>query len=336
MLAYSLQHFDDANFAVSQYFNVALQQHHTAQQLLRQVFPDDWHRRKVLDFACGYGRHVRFLVLAHPPAQVWASEIQQDAVAYVAHEFGVHGLASQVDPEQFVTPYRFDFIWVASLFSHLPEARFHGWLKRLIELLAPGGVLCFSVHDVSVAPPNVDIPGSGIAFFRMSEIDELDRDVYGTTYVTPEFVRKAANGAAGDSCACLRFPRALANQQDLYVVTKESNPVLQRLSLRKGAWGWADIVKLSRNGELNVIGWAASLDHGRLGVVEIRIDDRIHECPIDMAREDVNRAIGWEGPMGFSFTTVNCSREIFLEVSASSESTEPALIYAGALRSPAA
>jgi alkanesulfonate monooxygenase SsuD/methylene tetrahydromethanopterin reductase-like flavin-dependent oxidoreductase (luciferase family) len=42
---------------------------------------------------------------------------------------------------------KFDFIWVASLFSHLSGPLFDAWLAKLSDSLSPRAVLCFSVHD---------------------------------------------------------------------------------------------------------------------------------------------------------------------------------------------
>ena len=82
MLQHSLRHLHEVNRSLSQYFNVALQQHNAAQQVFRRVLgaPNAMHR--LLDFACGYGRLLRFLTLCVPPTQIWASEIQRDAVEH--------------------------------------------------------------------------------------------------------------------------------------------------------------------------------------------------------------------------------------------------------------
>ncbi|MGO9954693.1 MAG: hypothetical protein ACLP50_01710 [Solirubrobacteraceae bacterium] len=45
------------------------------------------------------------------------------------------------------TSRRFDLVFVASPFTYLPDRAFGAWLSKLWELVAPGGVLAFSVHD---------------------------------------------------------------------------------------------------------------------------------------------------------------------------------------------
>ena len=52
MLRHSLK-FWDVNRSVSQYYNVALQQHHAAQQVRHALFGEPRADFTVLDFACG-------------------------------------------------------------------------------------------------------------------------------------------------------------------------------------------------------------------------------------------------------------------------------------------
>jgi SAM-dependent methyltransferase len=87
MLLHSLRHHGDAQVALSQYYNVALQQYNAARQILRGLFASE-ERIEILDFACGYGRLLRFLSLMTPPSDIHASDIQPDAVAFVTQQFG--------------------------------------------------------------------------------------------------------------------------------------------------------------------------------------------------------------------------------------------------------
>src|SRR5262249_26312352 len=111
MLLHSLNYFHEVNYSLSQYFNIALQQHNAAQQILRLLFGVRLEHLRILDFACGYGRLLRFLTLSMPPARIWASDIQTDAVDFVIEQFGVHGVASHCDPRRFDAGRKFDFIW---------------------------------------------------------------------------------------------------------------------------------------------------------------------------------------------------------------------------------
>jgi SAM-dependent methyltransferase len=199
MLLHSQRQHRDAGAAFSQYFNIALQQHAAARQLMRAAFGADVNDVDVLDFACGYGRLLRFLSLSVDPRRIWASDLQTEAVDFVRDAFGVQPLASHEDPARFEPGRRFDVIWVASLFSHLPEPLFHAWLARLVALLTPRGVLCFSVRDASLLPERSALPASGLAYARESENADLATEIYGTAYASEAFVRDALRAATRDA-----------------------------------------------------------------------------------------------------------------------------------------
>ena len=337
MLTHSLQHHRDAGAALSQYFNIALQQYGAAQQVMRGYFGAVDPTVTVLDFACGYGRLLRFLSRAVPRTHLWASELQLDAVAFVAGEFDVQVLASHADPTRFDPVERFDFIWVASLFSHLPETLFHAWLEKLVSLLTPCGVLCFSVRDGALLPPSRVLPESGILYDGCSENADLDAEIYGTTYASERFVRAAVRRALPGDAVCVRLPKALAHEQDLYVVTNDSTRDLSDVSkFRRGPWGWVDRRQLSVAGELELEGWAASLDDGQIDHVEIVVNGVRHRCNTDRPRGDVRDAFGDDrlAASGWKFV---CDlgpgvREAFVEVGAYTARDESALLFAGIIR----
>ena len=335
MFTHSLEHHRDLGAALSQYFAISLQRFSVVRQLLDALYGDQVRRLRVLDFACGYGRLLRFLGAVVPSRQTWASDIQVDAVAYVAETFGVHGIVSHADPTRFDPKQRFDVIWVASLFSHLPEPLFHAWLARLLDLLAPEGVLCFSVRDASQLPADVKMPAAGFLYATQSENAELDSAIYGTAYASESFVRDALVRIAPDM-PCVRLPRALANEQDLYVVAREKDRDLSVVpEVRRGPWGWVDIRRLGRNGAIDVQGWAASLDDGDVQRVQLTLDGTRVDVRTGIARSDVAAALddsrlahsGWSHQCAVPEVTAS----VVLQVEALSERGEHALLYAGTL-----
>ena len=339
MLLHSLKHHRDANASFAQYFNVALQQHDAAQQVLRALFPGRSDQVSVLDFACGYGRLLRFLSLGLPRVNLHAAEVQPEALDFVCARFGVKGHASPGTPEQFQPGRTFQFIWVASLFSHLPAAPFDAWLARLVDCLAPDGVLCFSVHDECLVPPGHVFPDSGFLFWAQSENDGLDTASYGTTYVNEAHVAGAIARACGPGHPYVRLPRGLAHEQDLYVVAADPARDLSALSgFRRGPWGWADERTLSDDGELHLRGWAASIDDGALDAVEITVDGVLHRCPTGLPREDVGRVFadarldtsGWE----FRHVPPRGEGPVRVVVTARTPADERALIFAGQFERP--
>ena len=340
MLLHSLKHFHEINKPLSQYFNVALQQHHAAQQILRHFFPAPPETLKVLDFACGYGRLLRFLSLSIPPENIWAAEIQEEAVNFVVSEYGVNGLLSETDPAGFNPAQRFDFIWVASLFSHLPEPLFRAWVGKLHSLLSPRGVLCFSVHDECLLPAGSPLPPGGIHFVPHSENADLDTCTYGTTYVGESFVSRAIGESVQQpDHPYFRIPRGLANEQDLYVVPANATTDLSGLSgFRHGPWGWVDGIEVSDAGSLEMHGWIASLDDGPLETVSISVDGQVTRVPTGEARPDVARVLGDERLHGsgwrFKGALAPGRDSVFVQVSGSTARNEKTLLYAGFVAVP--
>jgi len=333
MLDFSLRHHQDAALSVSQYFAVALQQYHTMRQISRRVFGERRDLR-VLDFACGYGRLLRFLVHSLPKEQIWASDIQVDAVDYVRDRFGVHAVPSTAAPEDFELDRRFDMIWVASLFSHLPEPLFQRWLKRLSELLAPGGILCFSTHGEGLLPAGVELPPSGFQYQTVSENDGLSADIYGTTHVSKAYVARALKGVFGQDLRWRHFHKLLAAEQDVYIAAfGDTGPDLDGLEeFRRGPRGWLDQRQRQAEG-LHLRGWAASIDDAELECVEIEWAGQRLRLRPDEARPDVAEVFGDPRLEQSGFTCTlpwpSGAESGYLVVSAISRRSERGLVFAG-------
>lgn len=333
MLDFSLRHHQDAALSVSQYFAVALQQYHTMRQISIRAFGDRKDLR-VLDFACGYGRLLRFLIHSIPREQIWASDIQSDAVNYVSERFGIHSIASTAQPEDFQIDQCFDMIWVASLFSHLPEPLFQGWLIRLRNLLTPDGVLCFSTHGDSMLPVDLEMPESGFRYVGGSENDDLSPEIYGTTEVTRDYVDRSLRKVFGDDVRSRYFRKLLAAEQDVYIATSaESGPDLSNFEeFRRGPRGWLDVMR-RQNGELHLEGWAASIDDGTLRRLEIEFNSEYTVLTPSEPRPKVAEALG-DPRMhhcGFSCTLPwpPDTDSAYLVISAVSRQGERGLVFAG-------
>jgi SAM-dependent methyltransferase len=100
----------------------------------------------LLDFACGYGRALRFFRAAFPDARLVACDIARDAVDFCAAEFGAVPVYSHEDPAAIELPGPFDVIWVGSLFTHVPEHRWLELLDLLASVLSDQGLLVFTVQ----------------------------------------------------------------------------------------------------------------------------------------------------------------------------------------------
>jgi SAM-dependent methyltransferase len=100
----------------------------------------------ILDFPCGHGRVLRNLKAAYPAASLTACDIDRDGVDFCASTFGARSVYSDEDLGDVQLGGGFDLIWVGSLFTHLPHARWPAFLEFLADRLAPEGLLVFTTH----------------------------------------------------------------------------------------------------------------------------------------------------------------------------------------------
>ncbi|HEX4954334.1 MAG TPA: class I SAM-dependent methyltransferase [Thermoanaerobaculia bacterium] len=247
---------------------------------------------RLLDFASGFGRVTRLLVRHLPPERVSIAEIVPEAVHFQAERFGVHALASARHPDDFSCGERFDAIFVTSLFTHLPAPSFRAWLGRLAFLLAPGGMLVFTTHDASLRRTDGPFPEEGLLFESVSESRTLETSDYGSTWVSEDFVRRAAR-EADPELACHRIPRGILHHQDLYVLLKPPLPELGTPAFVGDPEGMVEQVSLAADGQLRLQGWAFDPGWGdAVTVVRVLLDrEPIGECRAFGRRRDVARAL---------------------------------------------
>ena len=174
-----------------------------------------------LEFACGFGRFTRHLIRHIDPLKITVSDVYRDAVDFQKETFMVDGFYSSFDPESVLIAKKYEVIFVASLFSHLPHKTWMPWLKMLYDSLSHDGLLIFSTHsEACMADPTL-MPASGFLYLNMSESNSHSFDDYGTTYVTNEFVTNAITKEIGE--IALRFPKELWGYQDVYSIRKTKN-----------------------------------------------------------------------------------------------------------------
>jgi SAM-dependent methyltransferase len=296
MLGFLVDTFQgDRDRALFAYFRSGASIADSMGQVLRWRFGDPGRTVRLLDFASGYGRVTRFYIREIPPERVWVADVYADGVRFQEKRFGVHGIVSAIRPEDFACAERFDAILVTSLFTHLPEERFVAWLRVLLGLLAPGGLLAFSAHSQEVLPPGAGMPAEGILFQEMSESGSLDTRDYGSTWVTEEFVRRALDRAAGPDASLHRLPRGLCNFQDLYLALNEPGVDFSGLDFHGEPQLFVDRARLFDEGRrLDLSGWAA-VRSGAVREVEVMWGrERLARAPIEGPRPDVAAFLGDE------------------------------------------
>lgn len=293
MYQFAFQRLGSASLARRQYARQGLRIATTFGRIADWCFPDGGHRPTVLDFASGHGRATRFLAAHLGADRVWASDIKDDAVSFCQATFGVHGFTSTARPEDLEVAARFDLIVVSSLFSHLPRHLFHGWLARLSALLQPGGVLAFSVHGSEMVNPSL-MPADGYLFVAESESRVLNADLYGTAYVTTEFVTGTVQAAFGNPIFIRCLQKGLCGAQDLYIVSRDPARRVQALPLIAEPVGFVDACVLRPDGQLHVAGWAGTHDPSdQLHWVTLEVDGvPIASSSARLPRPDVAAVFG--------------------------------------------
>jgi SAM-dependent methyltransferase len=328
MLDFAIELFrHDRDRALTSYFQNALEQFH----LVRHIASWRGPVGKMLDFASGYGRLTRLLVHEHLADEITVSDILEGGMEFQAKQFGVRTILSTTNPENFAAPDRYDLIFVASLFTHLPAATFTAWLRRLAELLTPSGLLIFTVHDESLS--TVPFEG-GIRFESTSESRVLDVNDYGSTWVTEGYVREQV-AAIDPKFACIRMPRALGEWQDVYVV---SSMPIENAAPRRLPKGFVDQVEPNELG-IFLRGWATAVTE-RADRVEVRLGDKIVATTNEFRpRPDVAVHLGSDAATDSSWmltvphAAIRSFRYEVLTISAFTRANEERILFLGTIDS---
>lgn len=278
----------DQERALVEYFSLGRHVLDEVRQIVNWYFGGFEKLPSFLDFASGCGRFMRFLIEEVPPEKIWISDIQPQAVKFQQEYLGVNTILSSTQPEDYKVDYKFDCILSISFFSHMPERTFSKWMKTLYNLLTPEGIFLFSVHDESLLPPHIKMNDKGIFFASESESFALDKEEYGTTYVTENYVRQVLSEISGNHAHIHRLKEGVSRFQDLYIVTNKAVD-FSSLNFVHHPEGYLDSVELTAEGKLHLGGWAADFNEGgEIQEIAIFINDKkIDHCLPCHPRHDV-------------------------------------------------
>ena len=98
----------------------------------------------LLDFGCGAGRSLEYLVEAFPRARVCGYDPSSESIRVAAQRVPTASLTT--DWEQ-LKPGSFDLVLAANVFHHIPRAQISGWLERCGKALAAQGRLFVFEHN---------------------------------------------------------------------------------------------------------------------------------------------------------------------------------------------
>lgn len=107
---------------------------------------------RVLDFGCGCGRTLRWLMKAYPETRFFGVDVDADAIAWCARNFHNGEFATnRPEPPLPFGSGAFDVVYCLSVFTHLDEPMQDMWLAEIKRTLKPGGILMLSVHGEQAA-----------------------------------------------------------------------------------------------------------------------------------------------------------------------------------------
>lgn len=294
---------DDRDRALVRYYAIGRRILDTVKQVVDWHFGSFENVPSFLDFACGYGRFTRFLIQEMPAERVWVSDIYTNAVKFQTEYLGVNGIVSTGKPENYLIDRKFDCILANSFFSHMPERTFTSWLQNLYDLLTPDGILMFSVHDECLRAVGAEMPANGILFSANSESQSLDKEEYGTTYVTENFVREVVAQVSGGKAFVHRIEKGICRFQDLYVVTNKLVKDFSELKFNHHPEGYIDVAAFTNKENLYLEGWAADVNlGGRVEELQVLVNGEVvQKCEpfydrLDLAKDFKKNAIlhsGW-------------------------------------------
>lgn len=223
-----LLHFINNGFSVEAAVRAYLVRGVSLLDMVSKIGEKRWGRNwadeagPLLDFASGYGTLERHLVHVMNPDDIYTADVKKHGVDFQIEKFGVKGIQSSFVPEEFRPAIPFRFIFVASLFSHLPEDLFRRWLKQMWNCLAPDGVLAFTVHDTSLCHSGQDFVYSNHSEDSNSVAEDCIRNskVYGTTFVSENYLARCFYELGLTRRNYTRYRQISSGLQDLYIVSK--------------------------------------------------------------------------------------------------------------------
>ena len=186
-----------------------------------------------LDFGCGYGRVIRFLVDHVPAHRIWASDVIHEGVDFCASEFGVHPLYSRADLEALeLEP--FDFVYAISVLSHLSERNSRAMLRLLGDAIPARGIAMFTTHgDRALENPGLygaeygerreeiarAVAAHGMTFLPYGF---GSGDDYGMAWHAREWVEKTVAELHGGAVRLIHFvPHGLDDHQDVFTFQRD-------------------------------------------------------------------------------------------------------------------
>ncbi len=107
---------------------------------------------RVLDFGCGCGRTLRWMVAKHPEVEVHGADVDAEAIGWCSRNLtAAHVRHTNAEPPLPYPDEHFDVVYGVSVFTHLDEHSQDNWIPELRRILKPNGLLVISVNGERAA-----------------------------------------------------------------------------------------------------------------------------------------------------------------------------------------
>jgi SAM-dependent methyltransferase len=189
--------------------------------------------RAILDFPCGSGRVLRFLVQRFPEAEITACELERGPVEFCVRTFGACPAFSSLNLDEVSLGKEFDLIWCGSLVTHLNERGIVALFQLFRRHLAQDGLMIFTTHGdfvrrriptrdfdygldrEQIERIGVDYPDTGFGF----EDYPGEKD-YGVSLTAPDWIRARMRDVSGLREVFFK-ERSWDNHQDVFGFVRE-------------------------------------------------------------------------------------------------------------------
>jgi ubiquinone/menaquinone biosynthesis C-methylase UbiE len=193
---------------------------------LRQVGRELSSFRRVLDFGCGCGRTLLWLMPSAPQSEFAGTDVDEEVISWCRQS--IDGGTFTVNGELPPLPYPeggFDLVYAISVFTHLEEQLQFRWLAELQRVASPGAVVIVTVRGrryLSQLPERdlAVLRESGFVFSRTANhFQEIFPAWYQMATHTEDYVR----GRYSEYFEVVRYlPESMDGCQDVVVLRKRA------------------------------------------------------------------------------------------------------------------
>lgn len=199
--------------------------------LLREAGVDHAALKSILDFGCGCGR-----VLAgwepylRPDLELYGVDINPALIEFCKKSipFAQTRVSRYLPPLQEFVDEQFDFVYAASVFTHLDLDAAKAWAQELRRIIKPGGILMMSFHGSYYDAEVERLAKNGarilkrkgfFVFLHGKSEDTFLGSNYYATFMTSRFANRLLSGfrLLKNYPGITRGPNSFASYQDISV-----------------------------------------------------------------------------------------------------------------------